>query len=97
MQLVERFAAALHEAQDAAPRDMAEAQGRQIKRDSQGEAERERALATALKALDMFVKDGFEAHGEAAKTRALRDASGETDAQDLRAALTKLQNVNGAA
>lgn len=59
VELVERFAAALHDVQDRAPSDFTAAKG------LEGHAERERALADALKALALFSEGGFaEASGE---------------------------------
>ncbi|MEM6494207.1 MAG: hypothetical protein AAF650_07480 [Pseudomonadota bacterium] len=53
IELVERFAAALHDVQDRAPSDFTAAKG------LQGHAESERALADALKALALFSEGGF--------------------------------------
>ena len=60
VQLVERFAAALHDAQDAAPQDFTGS------RAAHGDAERERALATALKALELFNTEGLTSSARAA-------------------------------
>lgn len=64
VQLVERFAAALHDAQDAAPQDLTGS------RAAHGDAERERALATALKALELFNTQGLTSSARAAMTDA---------------------------
>lgn len=91
VQLVERFAAALHEAQDAATGDLAKDHA------ANGNAERERALATALKALDLFTKDGVETQTNAAKASAGAPSAIGTAQSELRAALSELQSVKGAA
>jgi len=107
VQLVERFAVALHDAQDRPARDFTAAPG------LQGTAERERALAEALKALALFSERGFDQQtqvstGMASKPRRFgasfggqatvnnASAIGETERQ-LREALAKLQNLRGAA
>jgi hypothetical protein len=97
VQLVERFAAALHDAQNTAPGD-GRASG-----PGNGDASREQALAAALKALEMFTGD---AHGQGARA-AMADAGAQRDAvppdgedpaqHDLREALNRLDKVRGAA
>ena len=106
VQLVERFAAALHEVQDKAPSDLAALTA------EQGGSERERALAEALKALSLFTQRGFnkpqptiaadakpERFGASFTGQAVSPSEtiiSETE-RDLREALSKLQNLRGAA
>jgi len=81
VQMVERFAAALHDYQKQEHARMAATgPGRDV------------ALAEALKALDLFTERGFDKGGAATGTANL----GETE-RELQAALTKLQNLRGAA
>lgn len=85
VQMVERFAAALHEhqaADRARPHSAANASGRDA------------ALAEALKALTLFAENGF-AEGDSASSGQV-DAIRDTTAE-LREALAKLQNLRGAA
>lgn len=84
IQLVERFAAALHDAQDRSPNEL---MGERL---AQETAARERALAEALKALDVFT-DGGHRH-ENADTATISETE-----RDLQDALTKLQSLRGAA
>jgi hypothetical protein len=97
VQLVERFAAALHEAQEAAPQDLAGSEP------GAGDAEREQALAAALKALHSFTGDGLDQKARAAMAGATgsEDAASQgqenPDERDLREALSQLQKVRGAA
>ncbi len=97
VQLVERFAAALHEAQEAAPQDLAGSEP------GAGDAEREQALAAALKALHSFTGDGLDQQARAAMAGATgsEDAASQgqenPDERDLREALSQLQKVRGAA
>ncbi|MEL6737446.1 MAG: hypothetical protein AAFO28_00835, partial [Pseudomonadota bacterium] len=106
VQLVERFAAALHDIQDRAPGAVAAGTI------PSGNTERERALAEALKALALFSDRGFaQVETEAsAQPKGLPGRLGaafggqadgaaaisETE-QQLRDALAKLQNLRGAA
>jgi hypothetical protein len=109
VQLVERFAAALHDAQDA-PRAMVAK--------TQGDPKREAALAEALKALSQFTERGFSElkntpepstagmpakfgsafAGQAGrgKQQDQEPAINETE-RELREALSKLQDLQGAA
>ena len=106
VQLVERFAAALHDIQDRAPRALAEGAI------PAGNSERERALAEALKALALFSERGFN-QPEPASDEQPKGLPGSVGAsfggqadrasaiseteQQLRDALSKLQNLRGAA
>ncbi len=90
MQMVERFAVALHDHQEAA-------QAREAAGSPSG---REAALAEALKALALFTQDGLRSDLEAA----VAAGKGETDANDqsasqpeLQDAMAKLQKLQGAA
>ncbi|MEM7689822.1 MAG: hypothetical protein AAF291_12440 [Pseudomonadota bacterium] len=87
MQLVERFAAALHEVQnsDASPLTTAQI--------GQASAERERALAQALKALEFFTAGPTASPVKAATS----DSQLSETERDLRDALTRLQSLRGAA
>lgn len=87
IQLVERFAAALHDVQDRSPQDLATDK---ITREN---AQREQALVQALKALELFT-DG--AGPSASNDEPNAAELGDTE-RDLRDALSKLQNVRGAA
>ena len=101
VQLVERFAAALYEAQESTP---------QSRMAADAERKREQALAEALKALTLFTESGFAQPGEAeaAKPQRFGSAFGgqarktnssnvqETE-RELREALSKLQDLQGAA
>ncbi len=89
VQLVERFAAALHEAQDNAP------QGLSAEGTWQGDAEREQALAQALKALTILSRgDNPPAASPAGDQRQDCVAASLTDTErDLHEALSKLQDV----
>ncbi|MEP0189544.1 MAG: hypothetical protein ABJP70_02290 [Erythrobacter sp.] len=86
VQLVERFAAALHDHQKAAHARAAagETNGREI------------ALAEALKTLALFTQDGLRANldAEIAAEMAASDAKAKPE---LRDAMTKLQKLRGAA
>jgi len=84
VQLVERFAAALHDAQDRSPHELT---SENLARET---ASRERALAEALKALDVFT-DGGRRH-EDADTASISETE-----RDLQDALVKLQSLRGAA
>ncbi|MEL6706854.1 MAG: hypothetical protein AAFP79_01130 [Pseudomonadota bacterium] len=84
IQLVERFAAALHDAQDRSPHELT---SENLARET---ASRERALAEALKALDVFT-DGGRRH-EDADTASISETE-----RDLQDALVKLQSLRGAA
>ncbi|MEM6856979.1 MAG: hypothetical protein AAF559_03835 [Pseudomonadota bacterium] len=112
VQLVERFAAALHDIQDRAPGAVAAGTI------PSGNTERERALAEALKALALFSDRGFAQSGSetGAQTSTITKPKGlpgslgaafggqansaaaisDTE-QQLRDALAKLQNLRGAA
>ncbi len=88
VQLVERFAAALHDHQEAAHARAAAGatNGREI------------ALAEALKTLAMFTQDGLRANLDA--EIAAETAASEADAKakpEIRDAMTKLQKLRGAA
>ncbi len=84
VQMVERFAGALHEHQEA-----------ERKRQPGTGPKRDAALATALKALDLFSESGFDMGGESLPAQA-NDKLGETESE-LREALAKLQSLSGAA
>lgn len=97
IQLVERFAAALHDVQDKTPQDVFGAGA------TASQAERERALAEALKALDLFTGGRFDSApaadnsspaGQSSDSEASRLSEAE---RDLREALGKLQTLRGAA
>lgn len=96
IQLVERFAAALHDAQARSPEEL---QTRQIAR---GNVDREAALAKALKTLEMFTDRGTDTTGgesgasAAGSDQAAFAALDDTE-RDLRDALTRLQSMRGAA
>jgi hypothetical protein len=82
VQMVERFAAALHEFQQ---RESAQPQ-------AQGQ-NRDQALAEALRALTMFTEHGFAANAPAKQSGdELQDTT-----RELRDALAKLQTLRGAA
>ncbi|MBV7258756.1 hypothetical protein [Erythrobacter crassostreae] len=82
--MVERFAAALHDHQDAERK----------RPGSLRSPDKDASLASALKALTLFTEDGFDADLELtdANADALRDTT-----RDLRDALAKLQDLRGAA
>ncbi|MEM7702583.1 MAG: hypothetical protein AAF251_11650 [Pseudomonadota bacterium] len=84
IQLVERFAAALHEAQDRTPHEL---RGESLASET---ASREQALVEALKALELVTDRG---RGQEAGDNATLT---ETE-RDLQDALTKLQSLRGAA
>jgi hypothetical protein len=86
VQLVERFAAALHEVQDR-PQPVA---------GIVGDPPREQALAEALKALSMFAPDGLRTEGEAPAFDPAASGLGETE-RELREALSRLNTMRGAA
>lgn len=83
VELVERFAAALQDSQDKAPREIAA-----------GNSGRERALAEALKALETLTHGDTAGGAPGAGSGA--GSLNETE-RDLREALTRLQRVRGAA
>lgn len=97
VQLVERFAAALHDVQENAPHAM-----------NDQEPQRDKALAQALKALSLFTERGF-AQSAPSQTPEIMSASTNHPAtlpdtsiisdteSELRDALAKLQNLRGAA
>ena len=97
VQLVERFAAALHDVQEKAPHAM-----------NDQEPQRDKALAQALKALSLFTERGF-AQSSPSQTPETMSASTNQPAtlpdtsiirdteSELRDALAKLQNLRGAA
>lgn len=97
IQLVERFAAALHEVQDKSPQDVFGANA------AASQAERERALAEALKTLDLFTGGALDTAASAnisspAGQPSNPEASRLSEAErDLREALGKLQTLRGAA
>jgi len=93
IQLVERFAAALHDAQD---RSAQEFTGAQLAEEN---ASRERALAQALKALELFTDRGFDQGGAGDNdgTMGGTDTTISETERDLQEALTKLQSLRGAA
>ncbi|MCK0129593.1 hypothetical protein [Erythrobacter sp. F6033] len=82
--MVERFAAALHDHQDAERK----------RPGSQRSPGQDASLAAALKALTLFTEEGFDAEVELSgeKADALRDTT-----RELRDALAKLQDLRGAA
>jgi hypothetical protein len=82
VEMVERFAAALHEHQSAERR-----------RQPLGGPPRDVALAEALKALSLFTDRGFD---RAAPAQATPNEYGETE-RELREALARLQTLRGAA
>ncbi len=90
VQMVERFAAALHENQDAA-RKLA-MRGAV----NSSAPPRDAALAQALKALALFTERGFDADNMGEISGQPVDMVGETE-RELRNALSKLQNLRGAA
>jgi len=97
VQLVERFAAALHDAQSGEGREAA--QPRTATGDELG-AQSEQALANALKALSMFSQNGFagENRGAGVDVAAGDDVSAlNMTERDLREALARLQGLRGAA
>ncbi len=81
VQMVERFAAALHDRQEA------ELNGAVSRKVSGSET----ALADALKALDMFSESGFHPAGEGANDEL------QSTTRELRDALSKLRTLSGAA
>ena len=86
VEMVERFAGALHERQSA---EREHRSGSSHSRDS--------ALADALKALSLFTEAGFDAqNGHSEPSDRPEDELDRTE-RDLRAALNKLQNLRGAA
>ncbi len=90
VQMVERFAAALHENQDTA-RKLA------MRGATNSSAPpRDAALAQALKALALFTERGFDADNTGEISGQPVDMVGETE-RELRNALSKLQNLRGAA
>ena len=93
VQLVERFAAALHDAQARSLHDLS------TDRLVHESAARERALAKALKALEIFTGRGFGADSPSAFTDVPNgnEAAIDETERDLRDALSKLQTLRGAA
>ncbi len=90
VQMVERFAAALHENQDSARK-------LSIGGHSVGATPpRDAALAEALKALALFTERGFDAGANGGLDGQPKDMVSETE-QELRNALAKLQTLRGAA
>ncbi|QFT76546.1 hypothetical protein [Erythrobacter sp. THAF29] len=92
IQMVERFAAALHERQEA---DLANP-------GSHTSPKRDAALAEALKALTVLSETGLEIEAELGQVHTAASGNGEIDAlrdttRELRDALTKLQTLRGAA
>ena len=86
VEMVERFACALHEHQ---------AQERE--RAAQGEIAREAALAEALKALALFTEQGFDKSQHNSQHRSSSTSElGKTE-RELRGALARLQELRGAA
>lgn len=93
VQMVERFAAALHERQQSERSGPSRRGGRHA---TGGET----ALAEALKALDLFTQRGFDLNADDAATQSAtgngQDELGQTERQ-LRDALVKLRSLRGAA
>ena len=85
VEMVERFAGALHE------RQKAERERRP------GAPQRDSALAEALKALSMFNEYGFDPSALANPDPEIASAELSRTERDLRDALSKLQNLRGAA
>ena len=86
VEMVERFAGALHERQEA-----------ERERHPNGGPKRDPALAEALKALAMFNEDGFDVGALTNPDPDIATAELSRTEQELRAALSKLQNLRGAA
>ena len=82
VEMVERFAAALHDHQ-----------AQERKRYAEGQGVRETALAEALKALSLFTEAGFD---KADRSPVSDSEIGQTE-DELRAALERLQEMRGAA
>lgn len=82
VEMVERFAGALHEHQTS-----------ERARRPDGSVGRDAALVEALKALTLFTEQGFDQPG---RTSSPREQLGKTE-RELREALTKLQTLRGAA
>lgn len=82
VEMVERFAGALHEHQT-----------QERARAVEGEAAREAALAEALKALALFTQRGFD---QGTRARSNDNVIGQTE-QELRSALARLHDLRGAA
>ena len=82
VEMVERFAAALHNHQ-----------AQERKRYAEGQVARETALAEALKALSLFTEAGFDKDDQPQVTES---QIGQTEGE-LRAALERLQQMRGAA
>jgi hypothetical protein len=93
VQMVERFAGALHEHQ----REHQQAERSRLPKNGAG---RDAALADALKALTLFTERGFDqpipTAGNASGETAQESELGQTE-RELRDALVKLQNLRGAA
>ncbi|MDY7097001.1 MAG: hypothetical protein SXU28_02565 [Pseudomonadota bacterium] len=87
VQMVERFAAALHEHQEMA---------RSTPRHAAGYPPRDAALAEALKALSLFTERGFDKAGSIDDLQDHAEIVSETE-RELRDALNKLQTLRGAA
>jgi len=81
VEMVERFAGALHEHQQA-----------EAARPKPNPPHRDAALAEALKALTLFTKDGFDQPARESEESQLSDTE-----RELRSALTKLRSLSGAA
>lgn len=81
VEMVERFAAALHEHQNS--------EHRRLPRSGPS---RDAALAEALKALTLFTERGFDQRGTSSEANDLSETE-----RELRAALVKLQTLRGAA
>ncbi len=90
VQMVERFAAALHENQETARKLVARG------RPGPSTPPRDAALAEALKALALFTERGFDADASGLHDEQPIDMVGETE-RELRNALAKLQTLRGAA
>ena len=84
VEMVERFAGALHEHQAA-----------EAKRPTRQAPGRDAALAEALKALTLFTQNGFD-QAEPGNGTSASDQIGETE-RELRNALARLQTLSGAA
>ena len=86
VEMVERFAAALHERQ---AQERARFENTQQSRDA--------ALAEALKALTLFTENGFDAAADRPRAASPTPASIDQTEEELRSALTRLQGLRGAA
>ncbi|UAB78600.1 hypothetical protein INR77_02360 [Erythrobacter sp. SCSIO 43205] len=86
VEMVERFAAALHERQ---AKERAQFENTQKSRDA--------ALAEALKALTLFTENGFDTARHQAQPAAPTPSNLDETEEELRSALSRLQGLRGAA